>query len=378
MGGVAAPVVDSDSAATILHTSGTAGLPKRVPRSHRSLVVGARAAIARTGLTTDDVLLLVSGLHNISGSGNLLNALLSGGCCIAAPGLDLVAFWRWLEEERPTWTFLTPTHLRMILETAAAMGRESDVGSLSRLRLVRAGTQPLPSQTRMQAERSLGATMLDTYGMTEAHSICAWGLGAGERRDGSVGKPLEISLRILDEHDSDLPPGVTGAIVVRGPTVMDGYLGDPEANEAAFTPEGWFRTGDLGYQDADGFLFITGRAKAQINRGGEQIAPEEIDRVLLEHPAVAEAAAFAVPDARLGEDIVAAVVARFGMTATTRELRAFLLDRLALSRAPRRIWFVDHLPRTSTGKVQRAVLGERFLSEVDREANEASSAKRKA
>ena len=161
-----------------------------------------------------------------------------------------------------------------------------------------------------------------------------------------------------------VPAGVAGAIVARGPTVMDGYLDDPEANRAAFTPDGWFRTGDLGYLDEDGFLFITGRAKEQINRGGEQISPAEIDRVLSEHPAVAEAAAFAVPDALLGEEVVAAVVVRPGQEATARELRRWLFDRLALSRAPRRIWFVATLPRTATGKVQRALLSERFLAET--------------
>jgi acyl-CoA synthetase (AMP-forming)/AMP-acid ligase II len=365
MGFLAAPEIAPERTAVILHTSGTTGLPKRVPRSHRALIVGSRAVIGSTGLTPDDVLLLASGLHNISALGNLLNALLSGGCCLAAPGLDPVAFGGWLEEGNPTWTFLTPTHLRLILETAAALGRERVVGERSRLRLVRAGTQPLPPATRMHAEQQLGATILDTYGMTEAHSITAWGPGGEEQRDGSVGKPLAVSLRIIDENGEDVPSGTLGAIVVRGPTVMDGYLDDPEASAAVFIPDGWFRTGDLGYLDADGFLFIVGRAKTQINRGGEQIAPEEIDLILQEHPAVAEAAAFAVPDARLGEDVVAAVVLRPGMIATAREMRAFLLDRLAPPRAPRRIWFVERLPRTVTGKVQRSILGEQFLGEED-------------
>jgi acyl-CoA synthetase (AMP-forming)/AMP-acid ligase II len=274
-----------------------------------------------------------------------------------------VAFGSWLEAERPTWTFLTPTHLRLILETAAALGRGRVAGERSRLRLVRAGTQPLPPPTRMRAEERLRATILDTYGMTEAHSITASGSGGEERRYGSVGTPLAVSLRILDEGGADVPTGAVGAIVVRGPTVMDGYLDDPKANAAVFTPDGWFRTGDLGYLDTDGFLFIVGRAKEQINRGGEQIAPEEIDLILQEHPAVVEAAAFGVPDARFGEDVVAAVVLWPGMAATAREMRAFLLDRLAQSRAPRRIWFVERLPRTATGKVQRSVLGAQFLGE---------------
>jgi acyl-CoA synthetase (AMP-forming)/AMP-acid ligase II len=322
-------------------------------------VAGSRAAFARTGLTPDDVLLLTAGLHNISGLGNLLNALLSGGSCVALPGLDPLAFGRWLEDEQPTWTFLAPAPLRLVLE----MGPRRIAGERSRLRLVRAGTQPLPAHTREEAERRLGAAILDNYGMSEAHSIAASGLGADDRREGSVGKPLDIALRVLDEGEGEVPAGVSGAIVVRGPTVMGGYLDDPEANAEAFTADGWFRTGDLGFLDEDGFLFITGRAKEQINRGGEQISPAEIDSVLLAHPAVAEAAAFAVPDERLGEDVVAAVVLRPGMSATSRDLRHFLLDRLALSRAPRRMWFVDGLPRTTTGKVRRGELAQRWHEE---------------
>ncbi len=348
--------VDPDSTAVILHTSGTTGFPKRVPRSHRALVAGSRAALTRTGLTTDDVLLLFAGLSNISGLGNLLNAVLSGGCCIAAQGLDPVAFPRWLEEHQPTWTFATPIYLNLILETAAANGQTPIARARSRLRLVRAGTQPLPPKMRARAEQSLRAVILDTYGMSEAHSIAAAGPGMADRRDGSVGRPLGVSLRILDDDGADVPAGRMGTIVVRGPTVMRGYLDDAEATAAAFTPDGWFRTGDVGHLDEDGFHFITGREKDLINRGGEQIAPAELDRLLLNHPAVAEAAAFAVPDARLGEDVVAAVVLQPGVAATAREIRAFLLDTVAPSRAPRRIWFVESLPRTPTGKVQRGEL----------------------
>ena len=185
--------------------------------------------------------------------GNLLNALLSGGSCLATPGLDPAAFPRWLEEQQPTWTFATPAHLHVLLEYATALEGESIAGARSRLRLVRAGTQPLPADTRERAERSLGAVILDTYGMTEAHSITASGPAAADRREGSVGRPLGVALRILDDRDEDVPAGTAGAIVVRGPTVMDGYLDDPEANLAAFTPEGWFRTGDSWYLDAEGF-----------------------------------------------------------------------------------------------------------------------------
>lgn len=357
----AAPVtVDPDGIAAILHTSGTTGYPKRVPRSHRALVVGARAMSARTGLAEDDVLLLAADLANIGGLGNLLNAMVSGGSCAVAPHFHPAEFARWLVVHRPTWTFLTPNRLRLLLDAAA--GGAPLAGPRTRLRLLRVGSQPMTPELRERAERNLRAPMFDTYGMSEAHSISAPGPSPADRREGSVGRPLAVQLRVVDDAGAGVPAGTTGEVVVRGPTVMDGYLDDAEANAAAFTPDGWFRTGDLGYLDAEGFLFLTGRAKEQINRGGEQISPAEIDRVLVEHPAVAEAAAFGVPDDRLGEDVVAAVVVRVGMDVTVRELRRFLFDRLGLSRAPRRIWFVETLPRTATGKVRRGALTGHFLA----------------
>jgi acyl-CoA synthetase (AMP-forming)/AMP-acid ligase II len=152
--------------------------------------------------------------------------------------------------------------------------------------------------------------------------------------------------------------------VIRGPTLFPGYLDDAEADAMVFLPGGWFRTGDLGFLDEDGFLYLSCRLNELINRGGEKIAPVEIDHALLSHPAVGEAAVFAVPDARLGEDIVAAVVLRPGMLATPRELRGWMLTHLSPYKVPRRIWMVDHLPRTRTGKVQRGVLADRFLDEA--------------
>ena len=211
-----------------------------------------------------------------------------------------------------------------------------------------------------RAERSLNAVIFDGYGMTEASYITGQGPDPEDRRKGTVGPPLNSVIRVLDPAGRDVAPGTTGAIVIRGATLFPGYLDDAEANAAAFLPGGWFRTGDLGYLDGDGCLALVGRVNELINRGGEKIAPAEVDHALLSHPAVAEAAAFAIPDARLGEDIVAAVVFRAGQTASARDLREWLLHRLAPAKAPRRIWPVDALPRTSTGKVQRGELARRW------------------
>jgi acyl-CoA synthetase (AMP-forming)/AMP-acid ligase II len=357
------PHRDPDSIAVILHTSGTTAAPKRVPRPHRTYVACARASRACTNLTPADVGILVAALHTNAGLGNLLAALFCGGSCVVAPGFDPVAFPDWLAEHRPTWFVSTPTEITLLLDAADAAGRASVVGPESRLRAVRLGAQPLPPSILERAERSLHALIFDGYGMTEASYITGGGPGPEDRRQGSCGRPVGAEVRVLDEDDRELPPGVPGAIVVRGPTLFPGYLDEPEMNAALFLPGGWFRTGDLGSLDADGFLYLTGRVHELINRGGAKIAPVEVDHALLSHPAVAEAAVFAVPDARLGEDLVAAVLFRPNMTASQRELRAWLLDRLSTHKVPRRIWMVDALPRTRTGKVQRGELARRWRKE---------------
>jgi acyl-CoA synthetase (AMP-forming)/AMP-acid ligase II len=350
---------DSESIAVILHTSGTTDLPKRVPLPQRTFIAGADAARERLGLTPDDVLLLTAGLHTISGPGNLLTALLSGGSCVVAPGFDPVGIRKWFVDHQPTWMVTTAAELNLMLDAADASGVEA-AGMGSRMRLVMVGGQPMTPGTAERTERSLRATILERYGMTEATYIAWSGADETERRPGSCGRPLAATVRILDDAGEDLGPGLAGEIVIRGPTLFPGYLDDPGANAAVFLPGGWFRTGDVGYRDEDGFLFLSGRIKEQINRGGEKIAPVEIDHVLASHPAVAEAAVFAAPDRRLGEDIVAAVVLAPGQNATQRELRAWMLDRLRPSRVPRRIWVVDALPRTPTGKVRRGELVSRW------------------
>jgi acyl-CoA synthetase (AMP-forming)/AMP-acid ligase II len=353
---------DPESIAVILHTSGTTGLPKRVPLPHRTLVAGAGAARERLGLTADDVLLLTAGLHTISGPGNLLTALLSGGSCVVAPGFDPVGMRKLFVDHQPTWMVTTAAELNLMLDVADA----ADAAGVEaprmgcRMRLVMVGGQPMTPGTAERTERRLCAKILERYGMTEATYIAWSGTDETEHRPGSCGRPLAATVRILDDAGVDLGPGLAGEIVIRGPTLFPGYLDDPEANAAAFLPDGWFRTGDVGYRDEDGFLYLSGRIKEQINRGGEKIAPVEIDRVLASHPAVAEAAVFAVPDQRLGEDVVAAVVFAPGQSATHRALRAWMLDRLRPSKVPRRIWVVEALPRTPTGKVRRGELASRW------------------
>jgi acyl-CoA synthetase (AMP-forming)/AMP-acid ligase II len=354
------PAVDPESIVAILHTSGTTGWPKRVLRSHRSYVATARITQACTSLTPGDRLLVSSGIFTNGGFGAICTALCTGGSCVLTPAFDPAAYPAWLEALQPTWAITTPTELNLLLAEAERAGRAAIAGPRSRLRALRVGAQPMTPGTLERAEASLHATILESYGMTEASYITASGPSIQDRRAGASGKPLGCAVRVLDEKGHDLPAGQPGAIVIRGATLFSGYLADPEANAAAFLPGGWFRTGDIGVLDEAGYLRLRGRANELINRGGEKIAPAEVDRALLSHPAVAEAASFAVPDDRLGEDIVAAVVPRAGASPSARELRGWLLDQLSPAKVPRRIWFVERLPRTTTGKVQRGELARRW------------------
>jgi acyl-CoA synthetase (AMP-forming)/AMP-acid ligase II len=267
------PTRDPDSIAVLLHTSGTTADPKRVPRPHRTYVAAARASALCTYLTPDDVGLLVNRLHTNGGVGNLYASLCSGGCCVAAPGFDPNAMPGWLAEHQPTWFVTTPTELTLLLDAAAAAGQETLGGPASCLRAVRLGAQPVAPGLIERAEGVLRAPIFDGYGMTEASYITGSGPTARERRPGSCGPPLNSEIRVLDAHGRDLPPGVSGAIVIRGETLFPGYLDDPEANAAAFLPGGWFRTGDLGHVDEDGYLYLGGRANELINRGAERSPP---------------------------------------------------------------------------------------------------------
>lgn len=355
-----------DDIAVILHTSGTTGAPKRIPRPHRTFLAGARAARLCTALTREDVALLPAGLHTNAGLVNLCAALLNGGSCVVMQTFDPAAYPEWLEMYGPTWTISTATELNLILHAADARGQDQIAGPNARLRIIRAGAQPMTPGTSEEAEARLGALIFDGFGMSEASYITGAGPDPRDRRPGSCGPPLLGEIRILDEQGEDLPAGMAGEVVIRGPTLFPGYLDDAEANAAAFLPGGWFRTGDLGALDEAGHLYLRGRRNELINRGGEKIAPAEVDHVLLLHPAVADAATFAVPDPRLGEDIVAAVVLAPGKTASPRELRAWMLDRLSQFKTPRRIWFVAALPRTATGKVQRGVLADLYARDMRR------------
>ncbi len=348
-----------DDIAVILHSSGTTGRSKVVPRLHRNSAATCRAIIAARAITPADRCLSLSPTAYSQGLIILMTAVFSGSSFISVPGPDLEAMPLWLQTYRPTYISTTPAVLRTLAGAGDALAAAF---RRARLRSILSSTGPLSSDELSRLEAALGAPILNTYGMSEASFIAGEPFPDIHRVPGSVGL-AQCEVRIIDERGETLARGQTGEIVIRGPRVFPGYLDDPDANAAVFLPGGWFRTGDLGFLDAAGYLHLTDRLGEVINRGGEKIAPAEVDGVLQSHPAVAEAAVFAVPDTRLGEDIVAAVVFKVGEAVTAREVRHWLLQRLPPSRSPRRIWVVERLPRTPTGKVQRGELARRWSDE---------------
>lgn len=358
----ARPVFDdpagADDVALVLHTSGTTARPKMVALTHANLCVSARNVAAALRLGQDDRCLNVMPLFHIHGIvAAVLASLASGGSVICTPGFLAPRFFEWVDELSPTWYTAVPTIHQAILARAATCG---DVIARARLRFARSSSSALSPIVQTELERALGVPVIEAYGMTEAaHQMASNPLPPRERRPGSVGTAAGPEIVILDEVGTVLPGGTVGEVSIRGDNVFSGYEGNPEANAAAFT-NGWFRTGDEGYIDADGYLYLRGRIKEIINRAGEKIAPREIDEVLLAHPDIVQAVAFAVPDPRLGEDVGAAVVVRDGADATEEDLQEFVATRLASFKVPRVIRLVEEIPKGPTGKLQRIGLAERL------------------
>jgi oxalate---CoA ligase len=352
--------VDADDAAFILRTSGTTARPKLVPVTHRNLLVTAAAIQKWFALTPDDRVLCVMPLYYALGLRvALFTSLLTGGsvsCPARSSESDVLTG---LTDLAPTWYSAGPTLHRAVLERARSIGRG---GFRHSLRFVHSGAAPLPDAVHDGLEEVFDVPVLQTYGLSEAGLVAANSATLGGRKRGTVGRRRPDELAIRSEDGRILAADELGEIVVRGPAVTPGYIDDTDANRSAFA-DGWFCTGDLGSIDADGFLTVAGRVKELINRGGEKIVPAEIDAALLNHPAVAEAAAFPLPHPRLGEDVAAAVVLRPGKIATSLELRRFLRATLVPFKIPRRILIVDTLPKGETGKVRRRDLSGRFGAE---------------
>ncbi|MDB5077122.1 MAG: Non-ribosomal peptide synthetase component, partial [Chloroflexi bacterium] len=350
------PMNAAEDIALMLHTSGTTARPKLVPLTHGNVCVSASHTAQSLRLTGDDRCLNVMPLFHIHGLiGALLSSVTAGGSVVCTPGFDISAFFGWLAAHEPTWYTAVPTMHSAVLDAAPD---HHAVVSNAKLRLIRSASAPLPGPVFTGLERVFGVPVIEAYGMTEAsHQMAANPLPPYSRKIGSVGIAAGPEIAVVDEAGVALPAGQVGEVVIRGANVTAGYSGNPEANQNAFL-NGWFRTGDQGHVDEDGYLFLTGRLKEIINRGGEKISPREIDDVLLEHPAIAQAVTFAVPHPSLGEDVAAAVVLRPGAAVNISELRTFAAARIADFKVPRKIRFLDELPKGPTGKLQRVGLAK--------------------
>ena len=350
------PAPAPDGEALALHTSGTTARPKLVPLRHVNLCASARNIAVALELGPDDRGLSPMPLFHVHGLvAGVLSALYAGGAAWCAPRFDALRLFRWLDAAEPTWVTAVPTMYRALLARA---GRNRRTVERHRLRLLRSSSAAMPPGLLTRLEEAFGVPVLESYGMTEAaQQICANPPPPGRRKPGSVGPAAGPEVRILDADGAPAATGTDGEVAIRGENVMAGYADNPAANAAAFTADGWFRTGDWGRLDADGDVTLAGRIRDIINRGGEKLSPAEIEHALLAHPRVTEAVAFAVPHRALGEDVGAAVVAD---GAGERELRAFAAARLASFKVPRHLVLVAKLPRGPTGKVIRAGLAARL------------------
>ena len=349
---------ETDDAAMVLHTSGTTSRPKIVPLTGANLCASARNIADWISLEPGDRCLNIMPLFHIHGlMAGVMASLHAGATVICTPGFNALRVFTWLDEMTPTWLTAVPTMHQAILARAA---RNREIVARRRLRLLRSSSSSLPAPVMGELEATFDAPVIESYGMTEAsHQMTSNPLPPAERRPGGVGIAAGPEVAVMDEAGALQAPGTEGEVVIRGPNVTHGYENNPEANAAAFSG-GWFRTGDQGVIDAAGYLTLTGRLKEIINRGGEKIAPREVDDVLMTHPAVAQAVAFAVPHRKLGEDVAAVIVLREGAEAGERELRAFAAESLADFKVPRKILFRDEIPKGATGKLQRIGLAEKL------------------
>jgi acyl-CoA synthetase (AMP-forming)/AMP-acid ligase II len=357
------PVVSPsvDDVALILHTSGSTGRPKRVPLTHANLSISARNVARSYALTSEDVSLCVMPLFHVHGLvASTLATLATGGTVVVPARFNPLSFWRVANDYGVTWYSAVPT-LHQLLLARVTPGSARPAGA-AKLRFIRSCSASLAPQVMHDLESAFGAPVLEAYGMTEAaHQMASNPLPPGARLPGSVGRGTDVRIGIMDAQGRHLPAGERGEVVIRGPNVVAGYESNPEANATSFV-DGWFRTGDQGFLDADGYLTLTGRLKEMINRGGEKISPREIDEVLLGHPAVAEAVCFGAPHPTWGEEVAAAVVLR--EAATESELLAYCKERLSDFKRPKRIHITDAIPRTATGKIQRRVVAQTFAPQA--------------
>ncbi len=342
-------------AALLLYTSGSTGLPKGALLTHRAIVSGGTNVVIGHKLKQRDRALCVLPIYHINGAMvTILAPLVSGSSVVIPRRFSATSFWKRITGYQCTWSSIVPTIIKYLLDRSA--DEEFAFGDDSRLecfRFARSASAPLPAVVMREWESTFHVPMIETLGLTEtAGTVASNPMPPAPRKPGSVGIPFGNDIMIVDESGNQCPQGTHGEMVIRGSNTLDCYYKNPEATSAGFFGS-WFRTGDIAYQDEDGYLYITGRIKELIIRGGENIAPREIDDVLYRHEAVLEAAAFGVPDENYGQEVVACVVLRDGHTCGEEELQDFCEQAVGAVKMPKKIYFMDELPKGASGKIFR-------------------------
>jgi long-chain acyl-CoA synthetase len=339
----------ADDTAVILYTSGTTGRPKGAELTHANLIQNAEV----TGLDllqigADDV--IFGGLplfHSFGQTCTLNTAVAAGASLTVLPRFDPAQALQILADHRATVFAGVPTMYSALLHVP-----DRDDYDVSALRVCVSGGAAMPVEVLRQFEKAFGCIVLEGYGLSETSPVASFNHPDRERKPGSIGTPIRgVEIRLLDAEGGELPQGEVGEIAIRGHNIMKGYWQKPQATADAISTDGWFRTGDVGRVDEDGYYYVVDRKKDLIIRGGYNVYPREIEEVLYEHSAVAEAAVIGTPHAELGEEIGAAVVLKPGTSVTADELRAFVKSQVAAYKYPRRVWFVDALPKGPTGKI---------------------------
>jgi acyl-CoA synthetase (AMP-forming)/AMP-acid ligase II len=349
-----APVGEADDA-LMMYTSGTTGKPKGVVLTNCSVVSGGQFVSEAHALTPQDRVMACLPLYHINAQIVTATApLVHGGSLVLPHRFGVSAYWGMVEKYRCTWINLVPTMISYLVNVAEQKEMTAD---LSRVRFCRSASAPLPPSQHRAFEERFKIGVIETMGLTETAAPCFTNpLDPAQRKIGSPGRAFGNEAKIIGLEGKPLPAGETGEIMIRGANVMKCYYKSPEQTASAFTEDGWLHTGDLGYLDEDGFVFVTGRIKELIIKGGENIAPREIDEALLKHPAVLDAAAVGIPDQNYGQEIMACIVLKEGARCTVEELRTFCENELGRYKTPKIFHFVEDLPRGPSGKVQRLKL----------------------
>jgi len=352
---------EANTSAMLMYTSGTTGVPKGVLLTHSNMLHAGAAVASHQGLEPHDRVLSSLPLYHINGQCiATVSTLITGGSIVMPQRFSTSQWWALVERYRPTWLNLVPTIIAYLLNAPGPTPGQRD--AIAAIRYARSASAPLSPDQQRAFETRFGIPVIEAMGLTESASVAFCNpMDLAARKIGSPGKPLGVSARVVSREGKVLGDGESGRIEVRGPTVMREYFRAPDLTAHAMSSDGWFDTGDLGHRDADGYYFITGRTKELIIKGGENIAPREVDEAMLRHPAILEAVAVGVPDRDYGQEIAAFVVLKPGTTLAADEVVAHCLREVGRYKTPRYVRFVSELPKGPSGKVQRMKLADGFV-----------------